>query len=913
MATTTIAQLADELKMPAAMLIEQLTAAGVEKNASEDALTETDKGRLLDYLRKSHGVGASEKKKITLTRKQTSEIKQADSSGKARTIQVEVRKKRVLVQRDPLADLPPQEQDVAPEIAAEPAAAIEVVAEVVAEVVPEIVHVPEPVAPPPVVVDVAVPVAAGPEATAEIAPEPAVVSAAPLSVIDEKQRKIREEESRRHAELRARQLADHSARQEREREQAERERMAVAKVAADKAATEVAAKSALTAGTLHKPVAKPGEDKKAAKKPAKTAVLGAVAWQGDDAAKKRAIKTRGDVGGASGWRSPKQHRGHSKPAHDDQSAFAAPAESTIREVHVPETISVGELSHKMSVKAAEVIKTLMKMGQMVTINQVLDQDTAMIVVEEMGHQAIAAKLDDPETFLIQAEAHPDAKPEARAPVVTVMGHVDHGKTSLLDYIRTTRVAAGESGGITQHIGAYHVETAKGMVTFLDTPGHEAFTAMRARGAKATDIVILVVAADDGVMPQTREAIAHAKAAGVPIVVAINKIDKPEANPERVTQELVAEQVIPEAYGGDAQFVPVSARTGQGIDALLDAVLLQAEVLQLTAIKDAPAKGLVIESRLDRGKGTVATILIQSGTLKRGDMILAGSSFGKVRAMLDENGKSIAEAGPSIPVEIQGLSDVPLAGEEVMAIADERKAREIALFRQGKFRDVKLARQSAAKLETMLDQMGDGDVKNLPLIIKTDVQGSQEALAQSLTKLSTSEVRVQIVHGGVGGISESDVNLAIASKAVIIGFNTRADASVKKLAESNGIDIRYYTIIYEAVDDIKAALSGMLSPERREQVIGLVDIREVYKITKVGTVAGCYVLDGSVKRGASARLLRANVVVWSGELDSLKRFKDDVREVKAGFECGLSLKNHNDIEVGDQLEIFEVQEVARALA
>ena len=913
MVTTTIAQLADELKMPAAMLIEQLTAAGVEKNASEDALTETDKGRLLDYLRKSHGVGASEKKKITLTRKQTSEIKQSDSSGKARTIQVEVRKKRVLVQRDPLADLPPQEQDVAPEIAAEPAAAIEVVAEVVAEVVPEIVHVPEPVAPPPVVVDVAVPVAAGPEATAEIAPEPAVVSAAPLSVIDEKQRRIREEESRRHAELRARQLADHSARQEREREQAERERMAVAKVAADKAATEVAAKSALTAGTLHKPVAKPGEDKKAAKKPAKTAVLGAVAWQGDDAAKKRAIKTRGDVGGASGWRSPKQHRGHSKPAHDDQSAFAAPAESTIREVHVPETISVGELAHKMSVKAAEVIKTLMKMGQMVTINQVLDQDTAMIVVEEMGHQAIAAKLDDPETFLIQAEAHPDAKPEARAPVVTVMGHVDHGKTSLLDYIRTTRVAAGESGGITQHIGAYHVETAKGMVTFLDTPGHEAFTAMRARGAKATDIVILVVAADDGVMPQTREAIAHAKAAGVPIVVAINKIDKPEANPERVTQELVAEQVIPEAYGGDAQFVPVSARTGQGIDALLDAVLLQAEVLQLTAIKDAPAKGLVIESRLDRGKGTVATILIQSGTLKRGDMILAGSSFGKVRAMLDENGKSIAEAGPSIPVEIQGLSDVPLAGEEVMAIADERKAREIALFRQGKFRDVKLARQSAAKLETMLDQMGDGDVKNLPLIIKTDVQGSQEALAQSLTKLSTSEVRVQIVHGGVGGISESDVNLAIASKAVIIGFNTRADASVKKLAESNGIDIRYYTIIYEAVDDIKAALSGMLSPERREQVIGLVDIREVYKITKVGTVAGCYVLDGSVKRGASARLLRANVVVWSGELDSLKRFKDDVREVKAGFECGLSLKNHNDIEVGDQLEIFEVQEVARALA
>ncbi len=470
---------------------------------------------------------------------------------------------------------------------------------------------------------------------------------------------------------------------------------------------------------------------------------------------------------------------------------------------------------------------------------------------------------------------------------------------------------GEAGGITQHIGAYHVETSKGMITFLDTPGHEAFTAMRARGAKATDIVILVVAADDGVMPQTKEAIAHAKAANVPIVVAINKIDKPEANPERVTQELVAEQVIPEAYGGEAQFVPVSARTGQGIDQLLEAVLLQAEVLELTAAKDAPAKGLIIESRLDKGKGAVATMLVQSGTLKRGDMILAGAVFGKIRAMLDETGKPISEAGPSIPVEIQGLSDVPAAGEEVMVIADERKAREIALFRQGKFRDVKLAKQSAAKLENMFESM-EG-VKTLALIIKADVQGSQEAIVQAMQKLSTDEVKVQVVHAAVGGISDSDVNLAIASKAVIIGFNTRADAGSRKLAENNGIDIRYYNIIYDAVDEVKAAMSGMLSPDKKEEIIGMVDIRQVYRITKVGAVAGCYVLDGVVKRAASARLLRANVVIWTGELDTLKRFKDDVREVKAGFECGLSLKNFNDIEVGDQLEVFEVTEVARVLA
>ncbi|HJV72832.1 MAG TPA: translation initiation factor IF-2, partial [Noviherbaspirillum sp.] len=641
-------------------------------------------------------------------------------------------------------------------------------------------------------------------------------------------------------------------------------------------------------------------------------------WQ-DDAAKKRGgIKTRGNgaaapTGGRDGWRSgPKGRRGSSHGDDQRESNFQVPTEAVIKEVHVPETITVAELAHKMAVKASEVIKHLMKLGQMVTINQVLDQETAMILVEEMGHKAFAAKLDDPEAMLEEAGEHADAETLPRAPVVTVMGHVDHGKTSLLDYIRRAKVAAGEAGGITQHIGAYHVETPRGIITFLDTPGHEAFTAMRARGAKATDIVILVVAADDGVMPQTKEAIAHAKAAGVPIVVAVNKIDKQGANPERVKQELVAEQVVPEEYGGESPFIEVSAKTGQGIDDLLENVLLQAEVLELKAPVDALAKGLVIEAKLDKGRGPVATVLVQTGTLKRGDVVLAGSSYGRVRAMLDENGKAIAEAGPSIPVEIQGLTEVPAAGEEVMVMADERKAREIALFRQGKFRDVKLAKQQAAKLENMFEQMAEGEVKNLPLIIKADVQGSQEALVHSMQKLSTSEVRVQVVHAAVGGISESDVNLAVASKAVIIGFNTRADASARKLAEANGIDIRYYTIIYDAVDEIKAAMSGMLAPEKREQALGLVEIRQVFLVSKVGAIAGCYVLDGLVKRGASVRLLRNNVVIWTGELDSLKRFKDDVKEVKAGFECGLSLKNFNDIKEGDQLEVFEVQEVARTL-
>ena len=596
----------------------------------------------------------------------------------------------------------------------------------------------------------------------------------------------------------------------------------------------------------------------------------------------------------------------------NQHAFQAPTEPVVHEVLVPETITAAELAHKMAVKAAEVIKTLMKMGMMVTINQSLDQETALIVVEEMGHIGKAAAADDPEAFLDEDTTVTEAEELPRPPVVTVMGHVDHGKTSLLDYIRRARVVQGEAGGITQHIGAYHVETPRGVITFLDTPGHEAFTAMRARGAQATDIVILVVAADDGVMPQTIEAIAHAKAAKVPLVVAVNKIDKEGANPERIRQELTAHEVIPDSWGGDVQFIDVSAKQGTNIDALLEAVLLEADVLELKAPVDSAAKGIVVESRLDKGRGAVATLLIQSGTLRKGDVVLAGTTFGRVRAMVDENGKTITDAGPSIPVEILGLSDVPNAGEDFIVLADEKKAREIALFRQGKYRDVRLAKQQAAKLENMFNNMGENQAQSLPIIIKADVQGSYEALAGSLRKLSTNEVRVDVLHSGVGGVTESDVNLAIASGAVIIGFNVRADATARKLAEHEGIEIRYYNIIYDAIDDVKAALSGMLAPEQKENVIGTVEIRQVINVSKVGNIAGCMVTDGLIKRDSHVRLIRNNVVVHTGELASLKRFKDDVKEVRQGFECGLMLKNFNEIMEGDQLEVFEVVEVARKL-
>jgi translation initiation factor IF-2 len=571
---------------------------------------------------------------------------------------------------------------------------------------------------------------------------------------------------------------------------------------------------------------------------------------------------------------------------------------------------VADLGHKMAIKASELIKSLMGMGMMVTINQVLDQDTAMILVEEMGHNPQAAKENDPESLLDRDDSIlPQI--ESRPPVITVMGHVDHGKTSLLDFIRTSRVASGEAGGITQHIGAYHVETEKGVATFLDTPGHEAFSAMRARGTKATDIVVLVVAADDGVMPQTIEGINHSKAAGVPLIVAINKIDKPDANSEKVKNELLTHEVIPEDLGGDSMFVEISAKTGQGIDNLLDAILLQAEILELKAPINTPAKGIIIEGRLDKGRGPAATLLVQSGFIRPGDSLLAGNSSGRIRAMLNEAGKSVKEAGPSIPVEVIGLSEVPKAGDEFIVLNDEKKAREIALFRQGKFRDVKLAKQ-ASKLENVFDQMTEAEVRFLPLIIKADVQGSAEALAGSLEKLSTEEVKVNVIHSAIGAVNESDINLASASNAVIIAFNVKADSGARKLADNLEVDMRNYSIIYEAVDEVKAALGGLLAPEQKENILGLVEIREIYKASKVGSIAGCIVLEGLIRRNSNVRLLRENEVIFEGELDSLKRFKDDIKEVKANIECGLALKNFNAIEVGDKVQVYELVQVPRKL-
>jgi len=996
MAVTTVAQFAAELQRPASTLLEQLQAAGVSKASPEDALNEADKERLLDHLRSSHGTASNDRKKITLKRTSTSEIKQADSSGKTRTVQVQVKKTRTFVKRDdtPGVDdaavaaaeeaelqrraeearaeaeaLRQQEEELATKmreraeaeaaakaleeqrrserLAAEAIAAAEAAAReaeaaatakssskkksaeaaaaeasainkaAAAKRAPAAAPAPEPVAEAAPAAPAAAEPAPAPAAPVE-APKPAlrVVKAVDAGA-EEKQKAVDLERRRKAAEAEAAAIrAMMNA----------PKKVLVAKKEEPKPA-EVAKEG--IKGTIHKKAGAPaaagapagagarpgGADKKSVKSEKLSS-----SWA-DDAAKKRGLKTtgpgasagRGPAGG--GWRAPA--RGGRRGGRDDggsQSNFVAPTEAVIQEVHVPETISVADLAHKMSVKASEVIKQMMKLGQMVTINQQLDQETAMILVEEMGHKAFAAKLDDPDAFLEEEGAEAEQQHELlpRAPVVTVMGHVDHGKTSLLDYIRRARVAAGEAGGITQHIGAYHVNTPRGMITFLDTPGHAAFTAMRARGAKATDIVILVVAADDGVMPQTKEAIHHAKAAGVPLVVAITKIDKPDSNLERLKSELVAEQVVPEEFGGDSPFVGVSSKTGEGIDTLLEQVLLQAEVLELKSAKVSMAKGLVIEARLDKGRGPVATVLVQSGTLKRGDVVLAGSTYGRVRAMLDEDGKACTEAGPSIPVEIQGLTEVPQAGDEFMVLGDERRAREVATFRQGKYRDVKLAKQQAAKLENMFADMTAGDVQSLPLIVKADVQGSQEALAASLLKLSTEEVKVQIVHAAVGGISESDVNLAIASKAIIIGFNVRAEAGARKLAEGNGVDLRYYNIIYDAVDEVKSAMTGMLAPEQREEALGTAEIRLVFVASKIGTVAGSMVTSGLVRRGAKFRLLRDNVVVYSGEVESVRREKDDVKEVKEGFECGIKLKNYSDIKEGDQLEFFEIKEVARTL-
>jgi len=950
MTSTTVAELAAELNKPTETLIEQLASAGVKKGKPTDIVSDADKQTLLTYLQTAHGTATTARKKITLVKKSTSEIKQADARGGARTIQVEVRKKRTFVRRDDEAvTAKPADLELERRVAAAEAEAESLRAEEAAIAQARVEREAQEAK------QAAADAAAAAEAE-KLAAEAASAAKASESegVTPAEQAKLDREAARAAAIAEA--AAANSWKNERRAPAAKAEpapetnpaEEAAAKAAA--AAVEVKAKAdAVTkaetdrvkaldirrkkaeaeAAAIREMMATPQKKVLVAKKPEEIAKDAAKpgarkeikseklssTWT-DDVAKKKEIKTRGDTtaGRGSNWRGGPKGGGRrgDKRGRNEESTFVAPTEFKALEIHVPETITVAELAHKMSVKSSEVIKELMKLGQMASINQSLDQDTAMVLVEEMGHTAVQAALDDPEAFTDEESAGHTGEALPRAPVVTVMGHVDHGKTSLLDYIRRSKVASGEAGGITQHIGAYHVETPRGMISFLDTPGHEAFTAMRARGAQATDIVILVVAADDGVMPQTKEAIKHAKAAGVPLVVAINKIDKPGANSERVRGELVTEEVVPEEYGGDSPFIEVSAKTGQGIDDLLEQVLLQAEILELRAPVDAMAKGVVVEARLDKGRGPVATVLVQSGTLRAGDVVLAGHSHGRVRAMLDENGESVKSAGPSIPVEIQGLADVPAAGDDFMVMLDERRAREIATYRQGKFRSTKLAKQQAAKLENMFSQVGAGEVKTLPLIIKADVQGSQEALAASLLKLSNDEVKVQIVMAGVGGISESDINLAIASKSVVIGFNVRADAGARKQAENNEIDVRYYNIIYDAVDEVKAAIGGMLTPDKREEIIGNAEIRQVFRVSKIGAIAGCMVTSGVVRRTAKLRVLRDNVVIFTGELESLKRFKDDAKEVRENFECGLNIKGYNEITEGDILEFFEIKEVARTL-
>jgi len=963
MSNTTVAQFAAELNRPVDDLLKQLKEAGVNKNSGNDSITTDDKQLLTAYLQKKNGSNSGT---ISIRRKKT-EVSTVDGvkvetrrRSRAVTIpsseELAAEAKAKVAAENQKAEAEKAAAQAAEEKAkaeAEAAAKAEARAKAEAEAARLKAAKAAPKAegkPAEAKKEEAKPVEAV-EAKTEVkveakadnkpseksveaekpaeAKKPAKAKqdkggkgkgakkaanpapAVPQPVVSVEEQAQRDEEARRAAALRAHQEALLKEKQER---QARRE--AIKQQAEKDSKPTKEAKSGERSKPAEKAKAASGEGKSEHNARSKKEDR----RERDEDTQGRNAKGKGGKGGRdrNNTRTGDDERvrggkkGKKLKLEPNQHAFQAPTEPVVHEVLVPETITVADLAHKMAVKGVEVVKALMKMGMMVTINQSIDQDTALIVVEELGHIGKPAAADDPEAFLDEGVEAVEAEALPRPPVVTVMGHVDHGKTSLLDYIRRAKVVQGEAGGITQHIGAYHVETPRGVITFLDTPGHEAFTAMRARGAKATDIVILVVAADDGVMPQTIEAIAHAKAAGVPIVVAVNKIDKEAANPERIRQELTAHEVVPDEWGGDVQFIDVSAKKGLNIDALLEAVLLEAEVLELTAQVDAPAKGIIVEARLDKGRGAVATLLVQSGTLKKGDMLLAGTAFGKIRAMVDENGKAINEAGPSIPVEILGLSDVPNAGEDAMVLADEKKAREIALFRQGKYRDVRLAKQQAAKLENMFNNMGENQAQSLSVIIKADVQGSYEALAGSLKKLSTDEVKVNVLHSGVGGITESDVNLAIASGAFIIGFNVRADASARKLAENENVEIRYYNIIYDAIDDVKAAMSGMLSPEEKEQVTGTVEIRQVISVSKVGNIAGCMVTDGVVKRDSHVRLIRNNVVIHTGELSSLKRYKDDVKEVRMGFECGLMLKGYNEIMEGDQLECFDIVEVARTL-
>ncbi|MBO2606760.1 translation initiation factor IF-2 [Shewanella algae] len=885
MAETTVEKLSTEVGKSVERLIEQFSKAGIKKGKN-DSVTEAEKQQLLDYLKKQHGADSAPTK-MTLQRKTVSTLSVAGSGGQSKDVKVEVRKKRTFVKRDP-AELARQAEEQAraeaeakAQAEAEAKAKAEAEAKAKAEAEAKAKADAEAKAKAKVVQDAGKAkeeVKADPKTSAE--QEAARVEAERLKAAQAEAVKRKADEEAARAAAEARRLAEEN---EKRWAEEERQRLEAEKRSDHHITTSKVARAAEDTSDMD-------EEKRGRRSRHKSA------------GKKRTKDSR------DGRERNIRNRAPQAMNH----GFNKPVAAVNRDVRIGETITVAELAQKMAIKATEIIKTMMKMGSMVTINQVLDQETAQLVAEEMGHKVVLIRENELEHQVLADRDGEDVKLEPRAPVVTIMGHVDHGKTSLLDYIRRTKVAAGEAGGITQHIGAYHVETDNGMITFLDTPGHAAFTAMRARGAKATDIVVLVVAADDGVMPQTIEAIQHAKAGGVPLIVAVNKMDKPEADVDRVKSELSQHGVMSEEWGGDNMFVFVSAKTGMGVDELLEGILLQAEILELKAVRDGMAAGVVVESQLDKGRGPVATVLVQEGTLRQGDIVLCGLEYGKIRAMKDENGKSITEAGPSIPVEILGLSGVPSAGDEATVVRDERKAREVALYRQGKFRDIKLARQQKSKLENMFANMTEGEVKELNIVLKSDVQGSLEAIVDSLTRLSTEEVKVNIIASGVGALTETDATLAAASNAIMVGFNVRADAQARKTIESESVDLRYYSVIYDLIDEVKSAMSGMLSPEFKQEIIGLAEVRDVFKSPKLGAIAGCMVTEGIVKRSAPIRVLRENVVIYEGELESLRRFKDDVSEVRNGMECGIGVKNYNDVRVGDQIEVFETVEVARTL-
>ncbi|MCK8045696.1 MULTISPECIES: translation initiation factor IF-2 [Shewanella] len=893
MADTTVEKLATEVGKSADRLVEQFSQAGIKKSAT-DTVSESEKQQLLDFLKKQHG-GDAAPQKMTLQRKSVSTLSVAGSGGQSKDVKVEVRKKRTFVKRDEAA-----EAELAAAKAEEAKAAAEAEAKAKAEAEAKAKAEAEAKAKAKAEAEAKAKAKVQNDKPAETAEDKAAkAEEAKLLAAQEAAAKAKADEEAAAAAAEARRLAEENEKRWAEEEKARKE---AEKSVDHHVTTSTEARAAEDTADANA--------EKRGRRPRKPA-----AKAGNEASNSPAGKGKGKRGGKDNRRDSRNSRNsrnnRSVAPESMDHAFTKPAAVVKADVSIGETVSVAELASKMSIKATEIIKQMMKMGSMVTINQVLDQETAQLVAEEMGHKVVLTRENELEHQVL-SDRNGDVKVEPRAPVVTIMGHVDHGKTSLLDYIRRAKVASGEAGGITQHIGAYHVETENGMITFLDTPGHAAFTAMRARGAKATDIVILVVAADDGVMPQTIEAIQHAKAGGVPLIVAVNKIDKPEADPDRVKSELSQHGVMSEDWGGNNMFVHVSAKDGTGIDELLEGILLEAEVLELQAVREGMAAGVVVESKLDKGRGPVATVLVQEGTLKQGDIVLCGLEYGKVRAMKDENGKSITEAGPSIPVEILGLSGVPSAGDEATVVRDERKAREVALYRQGKFRDVKLARQQKSKLENMFANMVEGEVQELNLVLKADVQGSLEAIADSLDKLSTDEVKVNIIARGVGGLTETDATLAAASNAIMVGFNVRADAQARKVVDSESVDLRYYSIIYQLIDEVRDAMGGMLAPEFRQEIIGLAEVRDVFKSPKIGAIAGCMVTEGTIKRSAPIRVLRDNVVIYEGELESLRRFKDDVNDVRNGMECGIGVKNYNDVRVGDQIEVFETVEIARTL-